>query len=100
MSRPVSRWVASTHRNADMLDLFRREWIPGMSPEAFHPGVCCAIEKDDERLDEFCAVPGFRRPIPCPTSIGKSPQEASEGQKTITPKDSSLCARHVRLHME
>lgn len=59
---------ACTYRDTDMLNLFRREWIPSVYAEALHPYVGDAVYENERGLNEFGGrvFPG-RRDVPGPS---------------------------------
>ena len=65
-----------------------------MDAEALHPGVGCAIKKDDEGLDKLAGwISGGGGAVPGPTQLGKGPKETGEREEAIAPEYRTLCGK-------
>ena len=77
-----------------MLNLAGGVRVTWFRPEPFHPSIADTVEEDDKTLDKLCSrdvLPiGDRDPVPCPAEFGKGTQEASKGDKSITPENAAL----------
>lgn len=83
--------------DTDVLHLLGGERVPRVGTEALHPSIGDPVEKDDGGFDHLRRdkVPNGGA-VPCPTVLGEGPEETTESDQSVTPKDTALYNQTVR----